>query len=72
MMRSKNLFEPAAAHIGLRAAADASDVGPLAGEVLGALAFAVHAHPPSDHLEEMTFAYPTFHRAIKDALSRLP
>lgn len=49
----------------------ASSVGPHGGEVLSALAVAVHAEVPVDRLKQMIYAYPTFHRAIEDALSRL-
>ncbi len=43
--------------------------GPYGGEVLGALAVAVHARVPLDVLREQIWAYPTFHRAIGDALA---
>jgi len=49
----------------------ATSVGPSGGEVLGALAVAVHAQVPVDSLSQMMFAYPTFHRAIEDALRDL-
>lgn len=49
----------------------ATSVGPNGGEVLSALAVAVHARVPIDRLRHMIYAYPTFHRAIEDALSRL-
>jgi pyruvate/2-oxoglutarate dehydrogenase complex dihydrolipoamide dehydrogenase (E3) component len=49
----------------------ASSAGPMGGEVLGLLALAVHARVPIDELSSMIFAYPTFHRAIGDALSDL-
>jgi pyruvate/2-oxoglutarate dehydrogenase complex dihydrolipoamide dehydrogenase (E3) component len=49
----------------------ATTVGPHGGEVLSALAVAVHAEVPVDRLKQMIYAYPTFHRAIEDALSRL-
>lgn len=42
------------------------------GEVLGALAVAVHAEVPVDRLISMIYAYPTFHRGIEDALDDLP
>ena len=35
------------------------------------LALAVHAEIPIDTLRTMIYAYPTFHRAIEDALSKL-
>jgi len=46
-------------------------VGPWGGEVLGALAVAVHARVPVRRLREMIYAYPTFHRAIEDAVRNL-
>jgi len=49
----------------------ATSVGPVGGEVLGALAVAVHTAAPTDALREMIYAYPTFHRAIEDALSHI-
>ncbi|GAA1580073.1 NAD(P)/FAD-dependent oxidoreductase [Kribbella sancticallisti] len=49
----------------------ATSVGPSGGEVLSALAVAVHAEVPVDRLRQMMYAYPTFHRGIEDALSRL-
>lgn len=49
----------------------ATSVGPHGGEVLSALAVAVHAEVPVDRLKQMIYAYPTFHRAIDDALARL-
>jgi hypothetical protein len=39
--------------------------------VLGLLALAVHARVPTTELATMILAYPTFHRAIGDALSDL-
>ncbi|HSH58971.1 MAG TPA: hypothetical protein VK988_04885 [Acidimicrobiales bacterium] len=45
--------------------------GPAGGEVLGLLALAVHAQIPVARLAEMIYAYPTFHRAIEDALQDL-
>ena len=36
------------------------------------LALAVHAAVPVQRLREMIYAYPTFHRAVSDALSALP
>jgi pyruvate/2-oxoglutarate dehydrogenase complex dihydrolipoamide dehydrogenase (E3) component len=50
----------------------ATSVGPMGGEVLGALAVAVHAAVPVQQLRDMIYAYPTFHRAIDDAVRRLP
>jgi pyruvate/2-oxoglutarate dehydrogenase complex dihydrolipoamide dehydrogenase (E3) component len=49
----------------------ATSAGPNGGEVLGALVVAVHAEVPTRRLAQMIYAYPTFHRAIEDALSRL-
>jgi pyruvate/2-oxoglutarate dehydrogenase complex dihydrolipoamide dehydrogenase (E3) component len=41
------------------------------GEVLYGLAVAVQAEIPVDRLRHMMFAYPTFHRAVEDALAGL-
>lgn len=49
----------------------ATSVGPTGGEVLGALAVAVHGRVPTDRLQHMIYAYPTFHRAIGEALKNL-
>jgi pyruvate/2-oxoglutarate dehydrogenase complex dihydrolipoamide dehydrogenase (E3) component len=49
----------------------ATSVGPTGGEVLSALAVAVHAQVPTRTLREMIYAYPTFHRAISDAIENL-
>ncbi len=49
----------------------ATSVGPLGGEVLSMLALAVHARIPVSVLETMIYAYPTFHRAVPEALSDL-
>jgi pyruvate/2-oxoglutarate dehydrogenase complex dihydrolipoamide dehydrogenase (E3) component len=49
----------------------ATSVGPTGGEVLSALAVAVHGKVPTDRLRHMIYAYPTFHRAISDALKTL-
>jgi pyruvate/2-oxoglutarate dehydrogenase complex dihydrolipoamide dehydrogenase (E3) component len=49
----------------------ATSCGPTGGEVLGALAVAVHAAVPTRTLTEMIYAYPTFHRTIEDALRDL-
>jgi pyruvate/2-oxoglutarate dehydrogenase complex dihydrolipoamide dehydrogenase (E3) component len=51
--------------------AGATSAGPWGGEVLGALAVAVHAAVPVQRLVEMIYAYPTFHRAIEAALAGL-
>jgi pyruvate/2-oxoglutarate dehydrogenase complex dihydrolipoamide dehydrogenase (E3) component len=49
----------------------ATSAGPVGGEVLSALAVAVHAEVAVDRLRHMIYAYPTFHRGIIDALSDL-
>lgn len=49
----------------------ATSVGPVGGEVLSALAVAVHAEVPVETLRHMIYAYPTFHRGIEDALRDL-
>ncbi|MPZ80910.1 MAG: NAD(P)/FAD-dependent oxidoreductase [Actinophytocola sp.] len=49
----------------------ATSAGPNGGEVLGALVVAVHAEVPTTVLRQMIYAYPTFHRAIEDALNHL-
>jgi pyruvate/2-oxoglutarate dehydrogenase complex dihydrolipoamide dehydrogenase (E3) component len=49
----------------------ATSAGPTGGEVLSALALAVHAAVPVHTLRQMIFAYPTFHRAIGEALKPL-
>jgi pyruvate/2-oxoglutarate dehydrogenase complex dihydrolipoamide dehydrogenase (E3) component len=49
----------------------ATSAGPTGGEVLGTLALAVHAEVPTARLRQMIYAYPTFHRAIEDALRDL-
>jgi pyruvate/2-oxoglutarate dehydrogenase complex dihydrolipoamide dehydrogenase (E3) component len=51
--------------------AGATSAGPWGGEVLSALVLAVHAGVPVRRLREMIYAYPTFHRAIEDALADL-
>jgi pyruvate/2-oxoglutarate dehydrogenase complex dihydrolipoamide dehydrogenase (E3) component len=48
-----------------------TSVGPTGGEVLSALAVAVHGRVPTDRLRHMIYAYPTFHRAIGEALMTL-
>lgn len=50
----------------------ATVVAPSGGEVLGALAVAIHAEVPVAQLRRMMFAYPAFHRGIGDALADLP
>ncbi|MEE3919195.1 FAD-dependent oxidoreductase [Micromonospora sp. BRA006-A] len=49
----------------------ATSAGPAGGEVLSALVVAVHAAVPISQLRHMIYAYPTFHRAISDALRAL-
>jgi pyruvate/2-oxoglutarate dehydrogenase complex dihydrolipoamide dehydrogenase (E3) component len=49
----------------------ATSAGPTGGEMLGALAVAVKAQVPVPVLSETIYAYPTFHRAIGDALRTL-
>jgi pyruvate/2-oxoglutarate dehydrogenase complex dihydrolipoamide dehydrogenase (E3) component len=49
----------------------ATSVGPWGGEVLSALQVAVRAEVPVATLRNMPYAYPTFHRAIEDALRSL-
>ncbi|WP_304454633.1 NAD(P)/FAD-dependent oxidoreductase [Nocardiopsis sp. YSL2] len=49
----------------------ATAVGPSGGEVLGMLALAVHERVPVARLRSMIYAYPTFHRAVEDALNDL-
>ena len=49
----------------------ATSAGPSGGEVLSALQVAVRAEVPVATLRNMPYAYPTFHRAIEDALKDL-
>ena len=49
----------------------ATSAGPYGGEVLSALQVAVRAEVPLATLRNMPYAYPTFHRAIEDALKKL-
>ncbi|WP_282695984.1 NAD(P)/FAD-dependent oxidoreductase [Streptomyces sp. CC208A] len=49
----------------------ATSAGPTGGEVLYGLAVAVHAEVPVTRLRHMIHAYPTFHRAVEDALADL-
>lgn len=49
----------------------ATSVGPAGGEVLAALAVAIHAQVPIRVLRQMIYAYPTFHRAIEAAINDL-
>ena len=47
----------------------AVSAGPSGGEVLGLLTLAVQGEVPLDTLRYMIYAYPTFHRAVEDALT---
>jgi pyruvate/2-oxoglutarate dehydrogenase complex dihydrolipoamide dehydrogenase (E3) component len=49
----------------------ATSAGPAGGEVLSMLTLAVHAGIPVRRLSEMICAYPTFHRAVPDALAQI-
>lgn len=49
----------------------ATSAGPMGGEVLSMLVLAVHAQVPLPLLQHMMYAYPTFHRAVHDAVSQL-
>jgi pyruvate/2-oxoglutarate dehydrogenase complex dihydrolipoamide dehydrogenase (E3) component len=49
----------------------ATAVGPVGGEVLAGLTLAVHAEVPIAALRTMHYAYPTFHRAVLDAVGDL-
>jgi pyruvate/2-oxoglutarate dehydrogenase complex dihydrolipoamide dehydrogenase (E3) component len=49
----------------------ATSAGPWGGEVLSALQVAIRAEVPVATLRNMPYAYPTFHRAIEDALRGL-
>lgn len=49
----------------------ATVVAPLGGEVLGALAVAVHTQVHLAQLRRMILAYPTFHRTIETVLDQL-
>jgi pyruvate/2-oxoglutarate dehydrogenase complex dihydrolipoamide dehydrogenase (E3) component len=49
----------------------ATSAGPAGGEVLSMLTLAVHERTPLNRLREMIYAYPTFHRAVEDALGKL-
>jgi pyruvate/2-oxoglutarate dehydrogenase complex dihydrolipoamide dehydrogenase (E3) component len=49
----------------------ATTAGPAGGEMIGALAVAVHAEVPITTLLSQIWAYPTFHRGIGDALKAL-
>jgi pyruvate/2-oxoglutarate dehydrogenase complex dihydrolipoamide dehydrogenase (E3) component len=49
----------------------ATSAGPSGGEILGALSVAVQAEVPVATLKRTIWAYPTFHRALDDALKNL-
>lgn len=49
----------------------ATVVGPAGGEVLGLLTLAVHAEVPVPTLRSMVLAFPTFHRAVGEAVEGL-
>jgi pyruvate/2-oxoglutarate dehydrogenase complex dihydrolipoamide dehydrogenase (E3) component len=49
----------------------ATSAGPVGGEVLSGLAVAVHGAVPVQKLQNMIYAYPTFHRAIETAVKAL-
>jgi pyruvate/2-oxoglutarate dehydrogenase complex dihydrolipoamide dehydrogenase (E3) component len=49
----------------------ATAAGPTGGEVLGLLSLAVQARVPLEELRATIWAYPTFHRAVGDALREL-
>lgn len=49
----------------------ATTAGPAGGEVLYGLAVAIHGEVPLARLRHMIYAYPTFHRAVEDALRDL-
>jgi pyruvate/2-oxoglutarate dehydrogenase complex dihydrolipoamide dehydrogenase (E3) component len=49
----------------------ATSAGPSGGEALAGLAVAIHGEVPVERLRHMIYAYPTFHRAIEDALRTL-
>jgi pyruvate/2-oxoglutarate dehydrogenase complex dihydrolipoamide dehydrogenase (E3) component len=51
--------------------AGATSAGPVGGEVLSMLTLAVQARVPVAQMREMIYAYPTFHRAVEDALATL-
>jgi pyruvate/2-oxoglutarate dehydrogenase complex dihydrolipoamide dehydrogenase (E3) component len=49
----------------------ATSAGPAGGEVLSALQVAVHGEVPVSRLRNMSYAYPTFYRAVESALTNL-
>jgi pyruvate/2-oxoglutarate dehydrogenase complex dihydrolipoamide dehydrogenase (E3) component len=48
-----------------------TSAGPSGGEILGALSVAVHGEVPIATLKSAIWAYPTFHRALDEALKSL-
>jgi pyruvate/2-oxoglutarate dehydrogenase complex dihydrolipoamide dehydrogenase (E3) component len=49
----------------------ATSMGPSGGEVLSMLTLAIQERIPTEHLRQMIYAYPTFHRGVEDALRGL-
>jgi pyruvate/2-oxoglutarate dehydrogenase complex dihydrolipoamide dehydrogenase (E3) component len=49
----------------------ATSAGPCGGEVLSMLTLAIHAQVPVKTLGTMIYAYPTFHRAVENAVNDL-
>lgn len=49
----------------------ATAVGPTGAEVLGLLTLAVHERVPLTRLHRMIYAFPAFHRAVRDAVGEL-
>jgi pyruvate/2-oxoglutarate dehydrogenase complex dihydrolipoamide dehydrogenase (E3) component len=49
----------------------ATFAGPSGGEVLSMLTLAVHTRTPLSRLDEMIYAYPTFHRAVSPVVREL-
>jgi pyruvate/2-oxoglutarate dehydrogenase complex dihydrolipoamide dehydrogenase (E3) component len=49
----------------------ATSMGPVGGEVLSMLTLAIQTEVPCQDLRHMIYAYPTFHRAVEDALMDL-
>ncbi|WP_106402746.1 dihydrolipoyl dehydrogenase family protein [Actinocorallia populi] len=72
---SRGWIHEAEGFIKLVAAGDelvgATTAGPAGGEVMSALAVAIHGRVPVSALKHMIYAYPTFHRAIETALAEL-
>lgn len=46
-----------------------ASVGPAGGEVLSMLTLAIQERIPVEHLRQMIYPFPSFHAAVKDALS---